>query len=148
MADESKEEAQIRPLVGVGVIIVRDGKVLIGERLAKFGSGSYLVPGGHLEFGESCKECVRKEVHEETGLIDLHNIRLISINNHVVYDRHYINMNFVTDCPTGEPIAGEPHKVANWTWTDPRNLPKPLFIPTERAIEDWLENRYYKDYCE
>jgi 8-oxo-dGTP diphosphatase len=38
--------------VGVGVFIIRDQLVLIGQRLSKHGIGTFALPGGHLEFGK------------------------------------------------------------------------------------------------
>ena len=42
-----------QPLVGVAVMIIRDGKVLFGKRLASHGTGTWHLPGGHLEFMET-----------------------------------------------------------------------------------------------
>jgi 8-oxo-dGTP diphosphatase len=56
-----------RPQVGVGVIIVRDGKILLGLRRSH-GAGTWALPGGHLEWGETVESCARREVKEETGL--------------------------------------------------------------------------------
>ena len=53
------EEAKQRPLVAVGVIIVKDGKILIGERLASHGAGTFSIPGGHFEFGKTFEEVAR-----------------------------------------------------------------------------------------
>lgn len=39
---------QERPKVGVGVIVVRDGKILVGERLDGHGKNTYMIPGGAL----------------------------------------------------------------------------------------------------
>ena len=56
------------PRVGVGVIIVKAGKVLIGERKGSHGAGQYALPGGKLEWKETWEECARREVLEETGI--------------------------------------------------------------------------------
>ena len=42
-----------RPKVGVGVIIIKDGKFLMGWRKKSHGSGTWCPPGGHLEYGTS-----------------------------------------------------------------------------------------------
>lgn len=57
-----------RPKVGIGVIVMRQGRILIGERAAGHGSNTFMIPGGHLEFGESFEETACREVEEETGL--------------------------------------------------------------------------------
>jgi ADP-ribose pyrophosphatase YjhB (NUDIX family) len=51
-----------RPLVGLGVLVVRDGKVLVGQRRGSLGAGEYALPGGHLEHGEGFEECAAREV--------------------------------------------------------------------------------------
>ena len=56
------------PRVGIGVIVMRNGLVLLGERIGAHGAGTWALPGGHLEFGESVEQCARREVWEETGL--------------------------------------------------------------------------------
>ncbi|MEO7108781.1 MAG: NUDIX domain-containing protein [Rhodoferax sp.] len=44
---------KIEPLlVGIGVIIVRHGLVLLGQRIGSHGAGTWALPGGHLEFGD------------------------------------------------------------------------------------------------
>uniref|UniRef100_A0A7S2ZRP0 Nudix hydrolase domain-containing protein n=1 Tax=Rhodosorus marinus TaxID=101924 RepID=A0A7S2ZRP0_9RHOD len=54
--------------VGLGVFIERGSKFLIGKRIGSHGSGTWGLPGGYLEFGESFEECARREAREETGL--------------------------------------------------------------------------------
>ncbi len=53
-----------RPKVGVGVIVVKEGKVLLLQRKNSHGSGTWCFPGGHLEYGESLEECAKREVLE------------------------------------------------------------------------------------
>ncbi len=52
------------PQVGVGVLILRDGKVLLGRRKGSHGAGCWSAPGGHLEFGEAVEDCALREALE------------------------------------------------------------------------------------
>ncbi|KAF6793786.1 Nudix hydrolase 1, partial [Colletotrichum musicola] len=55
------------PRVGVAAIIQRkDGRVVVGKRQSSHGAGTWQLPGGHLEFGESFFDCAARETLEET----------------------------------------------------------------------------------
>src|SRR5204862_2421460 len=56
-------------LHGVGVLVVRDGKVVIGRRTSPHGRGTWSAPGGKAEPGETDEETARRELLEETGLL-------------------------------------------------------------------------------
>lgn len=121
--------------VGVGVIIVRDGNVLLGERAGSHGAGSWALPGGHLEFSETVADCARREVLEETGLA-IHDIVSAPYTSDVFVaeGRHYVTL-FVTARATGDPVALEPDKCLGWHWFQWADLPRPLFTPLQTLHE-------------
>jgi len=55
-------------VVGVGGVVVRDGKALIVKRAHEPRKGEWSLPGGLLELGESLQDAVRREIKEETAL--------------------------------------------------------------------------------
>jgi len=57
-----------QPLVGVGVVIVCNGKILLEKRKKEPSKGKWSIPGGLVELGESLEQTVIREVHEETCL--------------------------------------------------------------------------------
>ncbi len=57
-----------KPRVGVGILVIKEGKILLGQRKGAHGSGCYSPPGGHLEFKETVEQCAIRELIEETGL--------------------------------------------------------------------------------
>ncbi|GIS83418.1 MAG: hypothetical protein CM1200mP15_20500 [Dehalococcoidia bacterium] len=58
-----------RPLVGVGVVFIRDGMIFLAKRSGSHGAAIWGVCGGHLEFGESLEACARREAKEELGVM-------------------------------------------------------------------------------
>lgn len=124
-----------RPLIGIGVIIIREGKILLGKRRNAHGAGSWCCPGGHLEYGESLETCARREVKEETGL-EIENIRPGSFTNDLFSQegKHYVTLFMLADCPRGEPAICEPEKCEIWEWFPADALPRPLFLPLENLL--------------
>lgn len=118
-----------RPLIGIGVIVVRDGRVLLGKRRGAHGAGDWALPGGHLEFGESVADCAARELLEETGLTIIHSAPG-PYTSHVFENiqRHYITLFVIAEC-SGEPQICEPDKCEGWHWHDWSTLPQPLFAP-------------------
>ncbi len=124
------------PRVGMGVLVVRDGKFLLGKRLGQHMPGYYAAPGGHLEHGESFAACAKREVFEETGL-EVASVRLLTIGNYLFGNKHYIDIDVIVEAPFGEPRVMESHKCAGWDWYHPEQLPSPLFVVTQRMIESY-----------
>lgn len=56
------------PIVGVGAVVVDQGRVLLVQRGHEPSKGKWSLPGGMLELGESLTNGVAREVKEETGL--------------------------------------------------------------------------------
>lgn len=124
-----------RPRVGVGVLLVREGRVLLGRRLGAHGAGHWALPGGHLEFGETIEACAAREVLEETGLV-IEAPRLGPVTNNVfaAEEQHYVTVFVIAAAPTGEPRVLEPKKCAQWQWFAWSHLPQPLFAPLASLV--------------
>ena len=118
--------------VGVGVIIVRDGRILLGERRGSHGAGTWALPGGHLEFGESILSCARREVREETGLV-VNSVSNAAFTNDIFEKegKHYVTLFVVAKEWRGEPMVIEPEKCGRWSWFQWEKLPAPLFVPLQ-----------------
>lgn len=118
-------------MVGVAVIVVREGRVLLGRRLGvTHGAGTWQFPGGHLEAFEDVGRCAAREVAEETGLAIRDPRRGPYTNDIFEADRrHYVTLYVVADAPTGTPDVREPTKCGEWRWFDWDDLPEPLFLP-------------------
>lgn len=134
-----------RPKVGVGVMIFKEGKILLGKRKNAHGDGEYAWPGGHMEHMESFEETVRRETSEETGL-KIENIKFLRLLNFKDYaPKHYIDILMVADWKSGEPIVMEPEKCEGWDWYDIDNLPEPLFKAEYSGIEAYKTGKIFFD---
>ena len=132
------------PRIGVGVIILRNKKVLLGRRRGNRSPGTYGLPGGFLENNETFEACAAREVLEETGLKCL-SLRPIYITAGKSDDAHYADIIFYTNCENGVPVVRETNKVEKWEWFSIFDLPDPLYEPTRLALEQFVSNyRFHK----
>jgi 8-oxo-dGTP diphosphatase len=136
------ESAQKKPKVGVGVLIERDGKILMGKRVGSLGEGTWCLPGGHVEFGERLVDAAKREAKEETGL-DVSKMKLVSISDDIMYGKHYVTIVFRASEMSDGPIIREEGKFEDMRWFDINNLPKPMFVATENALKNYFSKTIY-----
>ena len=124
--------------VGLGVIIIKDGKVLLGKRKNAHGDGHWSPPGGHLEFMETWQACAAREVLEETGLT-VENIRFLGCTNDFFEkeQKHYVTIWMRADYKSGTLTLCEPDKCEGWQWFDIDALPQPLFVTVHNFLKQY-----------
>lgn len=114
------------PSVGVGVVLRRDGLVLVGLRRSGIQPGTWGLPGGHIAFGETWEACARRETREETGL-DPVAPRYVGATETFAPDgtAHEITI-FLEAHAQGELRNPAPEETARWEWHRWDALPAPL----------------------
>lgn len=111
------------PVVGVGAVIVRDGKALIVRRAHEPRKGEWSLPGGLLELGESLIDAVRREIKEETSL-DVEVGPVIETFDRVHRDDagriryHFVIVDYVCWPMGGEASAGSDAQAVAWVSED------------------------------
>ncbi|MBB63809.1 MAG: hypothetical protein CMO81_01970 [Waddliaceae bacterium] len=126
---------------GVGVLIFRDKKILLGLRQGSHGEGTWSPPGGHLDFGESVEDCAARELFEETALKATMFTPLPWSNDIFEEEKkHYLTAFIRADDVFGEPELCEPDKCISWEWFSIDELPKKMFFSLRNLI-----NRYSID---
>jgi len=141
-----------KPGVGFGIMVLRDGKVLLGHRNEDaekassllHGEGTWTMPGGKLHFQENLKEGAERELMEETG-IKAKSLKVISISNDIVHDAHFLTIGFLAEEFKGEVRVMEPDEITEWKWFDLNSLPSPLYFPSEKIIKNYLSGEIYQD---
>lgn len=120
----SSREFPERPVVGVGGVLIEEGRVVLIRRGAEPMRGEWSIPGGTLELGESLAAGVEREMLEETGL-QVRVIELIEVFDRVFYADgdshrlspapngsntrpryHYVIADYLCERVAGEPRAG------------------------------------------
>jgi ADP-ribose pyrophosphatase YjhB (NUDIX family) len=107
-----------QPVVGVGAIVLNEGRILLEKRGNEPARGQWTIPGGVVEVGESLEEAVLRETLEETGL-DVSEPQLIDVVDQVHLDAegrieyHYVIVDF-TVTASGEPRAGSDADELKW----------------------------------
>jgi ADP-ribose pyrophosphatase YjhB (NUDIX family) len=85
------------------------------------------------------------EVREEAG-IEIKNIRFLRVYNLKEFKpKHYLDISFVSDWASGEPMVMEPEKCESWGWYDLDNLPSPLFAGIKETIESYKTGKTFFD---
>lgn len=122
--------------VGVAVLIINQGKILLGERIGSHGAHTWATPGGHLEMGESIEACATREVLEETGL-EISSITQLGYTNDI-FDaaKHYITLYVTAKSEGQEAAVMEVDKCTQWQWFDMTKLPTPLFKPMNNLLNN------------
>jgi 8-oxo-dGTP diphosphatase len=146
------EKEKKRVGAGFGVLLIRGGKVLLGKRhddavkasSALHGEGTWTLPGGKMEFHETLQEAGKREVKEETG-IDVKRVSVIGVSNDMVRDAHFVTIHLRAEEFEGEARVMEPDEITEWRWFTLDNLPKPLYKPSEKMLNNYKKQIFCSD---
>ena len=123
------------PVVGVGGVLNRDGRVLLIRRGKPPLYGRWVVPGGTVELGESLEQALVREMREETGL-EVVPLEILTVfdrierdGDQVVY--HYVIVDYLCRWLGGEALAASDALEAAWAALD--DLPR--YDLPQKALE-------------
>lgn len=134
--------------VGVGAAIFnKEGKLFIAKRgkKAKNEVGKWEIPGGSVEFGETFKQAIKREIKEEHG-IDIEVLELLDICDHIIpkEKQHWVSPTYICKITKGVPKIMEPQKCEAIGWFSIEEAEKlPLSIVTKYDISI-LKKKYPK----
>ena len=140
-----------RPVVGVGVVVLRGNDVLLVRRGAPPRRDRWSIPGGKQERGETVRDAAHREIREETG-VEIALIGLVDVVDGISRDEtgaaisHYTLIDFAAEWVSGEPVAGDDAAEARWTsmeeldgyrlWSETRRI-----IAAAAAMRDGARDR-------
>ena len=136
-----QREFPVAPLVGVGAVIVEEGRVLLVQRGTEPAKGKWSIPGGLIDVGESLREAVAREVREETGLL-VEPLELIELLDRIHRDGdrvryHYVIADYLCRVVGGTLLAASDADAVRWVERAEWNSHSSLGIEpiTARVIE-------------
>jgi 8-oxo-dGTP diphosphatase len=134
---QAGREYRALPRVGVGAIVIRDGRILLVKRGSSPGKGLWAPPGGLVELGETVREAAEREILEETG-IAIRAKEAFYIFDFIDRDKegkikyHYVIIDFLADYMSGEPRASDDASEARWV--SPEDVADLAITPTTRKL--------------
>ena len=127
-----------RPIVGIGVVVLKDDCVLLVRRGKPPNFGSWTLPGGAQELGETAEQAARRELAEETG-VTVGELRLAAQVDSIRHDEsgriqyHYTIIDFAAPWLSGDAVAGS--DVTEVVWAPVQALqPFDLWSEAHRVI--------------
>ena len=119
----TSREYPLRPIVGIGVVVLKGDSVLLVRRGKPPNLGDWTVPGGAQELGETTEEAARRELLEEAG-VEAGVLTLAATVDTIRRDAagrvqfHYTIIDYAARWETGEPRAGSDATEAVWAPLD------------------------------
>jgi ADP-ribose pyrophosphatase YjhB (NUDIX family) len=112
-------EYPARPIVGIGIVVLRPGAVLLVRRGRPPSAGAWSLPGGAQEIGETAEAAARRELIEETALtvgrmLLAGNVDSIHRDPDGLVRYHYTILDFAAAWDAGDPVAGGDATEAIW----------------------------------
>jgi 8-oxo-dGTP diphosphatase len=115
------------PGVGVGLAIVRDGRILLYRRVRPPEAGHWNIVGGKIDHMEPAVEAARREAEEESGL-SIQNVEFLGLSEQIFHDegQHWLSLIYRAVDFSGEARVTEPDKLPEFGWFAFTELPAPL----------------------
>lgn len=134
------------PRVGVGAIILnKEGRIFLAKRgrKAKNEQGKWEGPGGSVDFGETIRSAIIREIEEEYGM-RIKPIKLLDVCDHILPEekQHWVSPSFLAIVVRGKPTILEPHKCSEIGWFTRKEMKKLNLTETGKHNLAALNKKY------
>jgi len=137
MSKGNTQQEKKYPKITVGVLMVNEnGKVFLATSYKW--KGKWVIPGGHVEWGEKLEDAVKRETKEETG-IDVKNIQLLNVQESIFSkgfheERHFIFLDYVCEAYSEDVQLNS--ELQKYIWVYPKDA---LNLDIAPSVKNFIE---------
>lgn len=135
-------------IAGTCLILIRDGKVLLGRRCnTNHHDGDYGLPGGHLESSESLFEGVAREASEEIAVvIEKENVSVVHVIHRKKAAEERFDFFLIANHFAGEPKINEPEKCDDLDWFPLDSLPENTVPYVRQGLDAYRRKQFFSEF--
>lgn len=143
----SKKE-KFKPYAATYLVLIKDGQVLLLRRFnTGYQDGNYSLVAGHLDGGETTKQCIIREAGEEAGIkISPEDLEVVHVMHRLAPDREYFDIYLRAEKWAGDITNMEPEKCDELKWYRMDSLPDNMLPEVKLALENINENVHFGEF--
>ncbi|MDP2629793.1 MAG: NUDIX domain-containing protein [Candidatus Uhrbacteria bacterium] len=142
------EQERFRSYIAAYLVLIKDGHILLLRRYnTGYQDGNYSLVAGHLDGGETTKQCIVREACEEAGItIFPEDLEVVHVMHQRASEREYFDIFLWPKKWNGEIENKEPDKCDALAWYSLDNLPANIIPNVKFALENIEKNIHYSEF--
>ncbi|HLC70074.1 MAG TPA: NUDIX domain-containing protein [Patescibacteria group bacterium] len=142
------EKERFKPYVAAYLVLVKNGRVLLLRRFnTGYQDGNYSLVAGHLDGGETTKQCIIREASEEAGIVVRpEDLEVVHTMHRLAPDREYFDFYLRAEKWTGDITNMEPDKCDELKWCQIDDLPSNVLPAVKLALGNINNNVHYSEF--
>jgi 8-oxo-dGTP diphosphatase len=138
---------RFKPYAAAYLVLIKDGQALLLRRFnTGYQDGNYSLVAGHLDGGETAKQCIIREAKEEAGIsMRPEDLEVVHVMHRLSIDKEYFDIYLRAEKWTGDVANLEPGKCDELRWCDLSNLPDNTLPEVKFALENINKHVHYSE---
>jgi len=141
-------QERFKAFVAAYLVLVKDGQILLHKRCnSGYQDGNYSLVAGHLDGGETTKQCIIREALEEANIqLNPEDLEVVYVAHRFSPDREYFDIYLRAEKWTGDIVNMEPNKCDEIKWCKTDELPDNMIPEVKFALESIDKGIHYGEF--